>query len=247
MSKSPDQQLEDSAPTNVGGTSRMVISIGLLLYLSIVVLGPLSNPISSAHLTDPLSRIVAPVHQTMFLGHGYRFFGPDPGPSHILEFKIKKADMSLVEGHFPDREVHWPRLRYHRWFMLSETIYEESVGLIDENQHEEILANMNAEIEVLRMQNELPAMNQLVRQRNESEESYQFLKRRLQALLQQLADYLLRKHSGQSVEIFLRERLIARPVDVQSRIRLTDTRFLSEPNSLGVFTASRSGEIEVLE
>lgn len=243
-------KIDESDPTNsiaLGATPRIVLSIGLVLYLAIVILGPLSNPISSANLTDPLSRQVAPVHQAMFLGHGYRFFGPDPGPSHILEYKIKHADNSVIEGHFPDREVHWPRLRYHRWFMLSETIYEESVGLIEENQHEEILADMNAEIENLRMQNELPAMNKLVKQRNQSEASHQFLKRRLRTMLQQLADYLLRENNGQSVEIFLRERLIARPVDVQSRVRLTDTRFLSEANSLGVFTATKSGSIEVLE
>jgi hypothetical protein len=25
----------------------------------------------------------------------------------------------IAEGRFPDREMHWPRLRYHRYFMLS--------------------------------------------------------------------------------------------------------------------------------
>ena len=109
---------------------RFLLSIGITGYLLIVLLGPLSNPIASNNLTGPLSQMVAPVHQSLFLGHGYRFFGPDPSPSHIVEFRIAQANEESITGKFPDREKHWPRLLYHRWFMLSETIYEDRAPLM---------------------------------------------------------------------------------------------------------------------
>ena len=228
-------------------TARAIISVAIVMYLLVVLLGPMSNPISSANFTEPLSRIVSPIHESLFLGHGYRFFGPDPGPSHIVEYKIKLSDDSISEGRFPDREKHWPRLRYHRWFMLSETIYEESINLVDENQHQQMLRDMNAEIENLRLNGELPSMQQLVVQRDRLEENYQYSRNRLDEMLQQLANFLLADYEGKSIELFLRERLIARPVDIQSRVRLTDPRFLSDPISLGEFTATSNQDVEVIE
>lgn len=228
----------------VSPAARSILTVLILIYLSIVLLGPLSNPISSANLTDPLARKIAPVHQAMFLGHGYRFFGPDPGPSHILEYEITKQDNSKFTGKFPDRELIWPRLRYHRWFMLSETIYEESLGLVDEQQHAEMLDGMNVEIEELRLRNERATMDSLVREREQTKENNSYLEKRIGNLLNSLAQSLLAQHGGDSIELKMRERLIARPVDVQSRVKLTDRRFLSDPKSLGTFTARTTGDME---
>jgi hypothetical protein len=49
----------------------------------------------------------------MYLDHGYFFFAPNPGPSHLVGIR----DQSVL---FPDRKEQWPRLLYHRYFMLSE-------------------------------------------------------------------------------------------------------------------------------
>jgi hypothetical protein len=57
------------------------------------------------------------------LTHGYKFFGPDPGPSHLIRYDVERADGSHVQGVFPDRKEHWPRLFYHRHFMLSEFVH----------------------------------------------------------------------------------------------------------------------------
>ena len=105
--------------------TRRLISVALLAWLAILILGPLSNPVGSEHLTKPLAEKVSPLHRMMFLGHGYRFFAPDPGPSHLVEYEIKLADGSTINGMFPDKDgpMTFPRLNYHRWFMLSETIW----------------------------------------------------------------------------------------------------------------------------
>jgi hypothetical protein len=60
-----------------------------------------------------LRRGLGPYVDWMYLDHGYFFFSPNPGPSHLVGIR----DQSVV---FPDRKEQWPRLLYHRYFMLSE-------------------------------------------------------------------------------------------------------------------------------
>lgn len=62
-----------------------------------------------------------------YLNHGYAFFAPDPGPSHLMrvEFEKENADGKVVSDQwmFPDLKKQWPRLLYHRHFMLSEFLH----------------------------------------------------------------------------------------------------------------------------
>jgi hypothetical protein len=60
--------------------------------------------------------------QAMYLDHGYRFFAPDPGEeSHLVRYDLKFADGHTEKNQFfPSRSEHWPRLWYHRYFMLAE-------------------------------------------------------------------------------------------------------------------------------
>ncbi len=52
----------------------------------------------------------------MYLSHGYFFFAPNPGPAHLLEIRVEPSRVEL----WPDRKAQWPRLLYHRHFMLTE-------------------------------------------------------------------------------------------------------------------------------
>ena len=56
------------------------------------------------------------------LANGYRFFAPEPGPSHLIRYEVTLPDGTRKEGFFPDRAHHQPRLLYHRYFMLSEFV-----------------------------------------------------------------------------------------------------------------------------
>ncbi len=47
-------------------------------------------------------------------------FSPNPGPSHLFHYTLTLPDGTTRRGYFPNREEHWPRLLYHRYFMLSE-------------------------------------------------------------------------------------------------------------------------------
>lgn len=74
-----------------------------------------------------LKGLVGPYMEAMYLEHGYFFFAPNPGPTHLLQCEVRPrssepnanqpATATLL---LPDRKTHWPRLDYHRHFMLSE-------------------------------------------------------------------------------------------------------------------------------
>ncbi len=233
-------------------TRRGLVSLGLLIYLFIVVMGPVTNPIYTEELTGPLGRVLAPAHQAMYLGHGYRFFAPDPGPSHMLVFRVSRNDGSQVDARFPDKNVIWPRLMYHRWFMLSETIFEEYRGLppsqevepvrtaamgkdvllLDQKAIEEDFAasqkNLKDQIDLFIEKGALGLAKQLQQIHARNERGYRVGEQRRKLLVDAVGRELLRRYSGERVEMFLQERAIALPTDVVLNTKLTDPRFLSE-------------------
>lgn len=66
-----------------------------------------------------LAEGMRPYLDLAYLNHGYGFFAPDPGPSFLIRYTAELADGSTVEESFPDLARQWPRLRYHRHFMLT--------------------------------------------------------------------------------------------------------------------------------
>ncbi len=75
-----------------------------------------------------LGETAKPYSQWLYLDHGYFFFAPNPGPGHLIRCSLsREKDVELTESEasastrfFPNRKLDWPRLRYHRYFMLSE-------------------------------------------------------------------------------------------------------------------------------
>ena len=86
-------------------------------------LAPTVDSQTSANLW--LLQKLEPYLDACYLNHGYNFFAPDPGVSLLIRYTIEREDGSPYEGTFPDVRKQWPRLRYHRHFMLS----SHSVGL----------------------------------------------------------------------------------------------------------------------
>ncbi len=64
--------------------------------------------------------VFRPYLEGLNLNHGYHFFAPEPGPSHLVHFELRFDDGRVEQGIFPNVQQHQPRLRYHRHFMLSE-------------------------------------------------------------------------------------------------------------------------------
>jgi hypothetical protein len=98
----------------------------LCVHLLAVFMPPFafqSSPIRGlgSPLVENILRLLRPYTELAYLNHGYAFFAPDPGPSHLL-----RAELRFDDGRppqfltMPDIGRHWPRLLYHRYFMLSE-------------------------------------------------------------------------------------------------------------------------------
>lgn len=125
MSK-PESMVVPSPPTRRGfpwpPAVRLLVSSALLVYLAAVIAPPLAGPPPASELAMAALQPLRPLVGTLFLGHGYRFFAPNPGPGHSIQWSMQMADESTRSGSIPDREADWPRLLYHRRFMIAEKI-----------------------------------------------------------------------------------------------------------------------------
>ena len=66
-----------------------------------------------------LHKFFTPYLNLTYTNHGYEFFAPDPGGSHIIRYRVASPSGEMVEGEFPNRQQQWPRLFYHRHMMLA--------------------------------------------------------------------------------------------------------------------------------
>ncbi|MBX3415562.1 MAG: hypothetical protein KF708_22955 [Pirellulales bacterium] len=100
---------------------KVAISVALAVHLLAVFAGPFSVEPSSM-LSGYLWRALRPYLEAAYLNHGYHFFAPEPGPSHLIRYVAELPDGTTREGIFPNLAEHQPRLFYHRHFMMSEFI-----------------------------------------------------------------------------------------------------------------------------
>jgi hypothetical protein len=94
----------------------------LVPYLAALVIAPLAGPPPASALAQAILQPFRPLLGAVHLGHGYRFFAPDPGPGHAIRWEATLPDGSSRTGSIPDRGADWPRLLYHRRFMVAEKI-----------------------------------------------------------------------------------------------------------------------------
>jgi len=102
--------------------ARAIATLLLLPYLAAVVIAPLAGPPPASRLAQAILQPFRPLLGAVHLGHGYRFFAPDPGPGHTIRWTVTRADGSTESGMIPDRDADRPRLLYHRRFMVAEKI-----------------------------------------------------------------------------------------------------------------------------
>jgi hypothetical protein len=112
----------EHAESRLAPRLRILISAAVVYHLLAVLIGAwIGSP-----PTSPFADVVARPFRTYIaaadLNHGYRFFAPNPGPSHLFRYRLTHDDGSTSDGYFPNRSEHWPRLLYHRYFMLSENL-----------------------------------------------------------------------------------------------------------------------------
>src|SRR4051812_31888803 len=106
---------------------KLLISVLLVLHVAAIVSPPLAFACRSrggeSGAARALARFFQPYAGAFFFDHGYAFFAPDPGPNHLVDYKVEFKDgRPLIKGRFPDLAAERPRLLYHRYFMLSEAL-----------------------------------------------------------------------------------------------------------------------------
>jgi hypothetical protein len=195
---------------------RRLASALILAHLATVFIAPWSAPPPAPLLAGRAARVVSPYLQAAYLNHGYRFFAPDPGPSHLVRYELVGADGSAIRGRIPDPAKHRPRLLYHRHFMITEMLFNR-LNLIEEIPPDaELPSSERAAIE---------RENQLVRQS-------------VQSVLQGIAQQLLDQYDGQRVQLYLVEHAIPYPQDVLQGMRLDSPELYTDLADLGEFRKS---------
>lgn len=185
--------------------ARVVGSVLIGFHLAAIVVAPWSAPPSSP-LAQRAAEPFQPYLRAAYLNHGYHFFAPEPGPSHLVRYELKMPDGSVKSGRFPDLNEHQPRLLYHRHFMLTEFL------------------------------NQLPPDPKSEEQwRSQPDWRLQQLSDGQRLLARGYADHLLHKHGAESVKLYMVRHHFPAPVDVQEGMKLDDPNlYLEKP--LGAFT-----------
>jgi hypothetical protein len=96
----------------------LLVNVWLIYHLAAIVIAPWSVPPSS-RLVQNAWRTVGAYVQVLFLNHGYHYFAPEPGNSTLVAYVLELPDGKSETGRIPNRGI-WPRLLYHRHFMLTE-------------------------------------------------------------------------------------------------------------------------------
>jgi hypothetical protein len=182
---------------------RLLFSILIIGHLLALILPPLSvqtrGPAGQSPSVSTALEWVEPYSQLLYIDRGYAFFAPDPGPSHLIQVAITNPDGQRIERRYPDLDQQWPRLLYHRHFMLSEFLHE----IYHPPGPPEELQNANPQ-----------------------EAKYWSLSRsRYERIRKSIIDHLRHEYPGDSVAIARIEHLLPNLLDYQQEpVELTDER-----------------------
>lgn len=184
---------------------RAVVSVLIALHLAAVFSAPCAGPPPSSPLERNIAGLFEPYLQAAFLNHGYRFFAPNPGPSHLIRYELIDADGQATSGRFPNLSEHQPRLLYHRHFMLSETIFSLTRPITDP-----------------------PANFTSVEEHEAYERDAKAAREISEPLLTAVARDLKQRHGAQRVKLFMVQHDIPRPDQTAAGMKLDDPSLFRE-------------------
>ncbi|NND98589.1 MAG: hypothetical protein HKN47_14810 [Pirellulaceae bacterium] len=199
---------QTDAPSTSNGSSdapaaspvvRSLLSLLICGHLLAVALPPLAFQTGNSAIVGSLIAPLAPYAEFLYLDRGYAFFAPDPGPSHLIEAAVTQGSGERIETKYPSLDRQWPRLKYHRHFMLAEFLTEiyQPPG----------------------PPRELAAVDPL------AAEQWVRLRARYEHVRQSMVDHLRHTHNDKPVEIRRIEHLIPSPQEyLQGEFSINDPR-----------------------
>lgn len=181
---------------------------------------------SSSPFADGVMSWMRPYVSFMFLDHGYFFFAPNPGPSHLVQYKVEFADgRKPMEGVFPNLQEEQPRLLYHRHFMLAESLQNAFVP--PEEPQAPRLPNTLSQAERRSLEAEQKKILAL------QTAAWKHRREQYELLRKSFEDHLLAKYGGSQVTITRREHLLLSPDEFLRKGRRLDLpeTYISLPES----------------
>lgn len=209
----------EAKPWGIG--RRRIVTVLLLLHLIAIVSAPLAGPPPASDLSRRLESLFLPYLRAGILGHGYRFFAPNPGPSHLVRYEVTMPDGRVENHRFPDTAEQWPRLYYHRHFMVAEQV-NQLVQLPSSEAFAAEIQERQKLIEELKQSGNRDLGKRLEEGLFIDQSAYERQRRMRDGLLEGLAKYFLRFHSGEAIRIYSVRHPIPAPDEVATGYRLDD-------------------------
>ncbi len=127
---------EHKRPEKLATHWRILLSLCVICQLLAVIAEPFQfftrSPRGVSEAAIPVRTVLTPYIEFAYLNHGYFFFAPEPGPSHLMDCRLTFDDGRKANLRFPDRKAQWPRLLYHRHFMMAENLHQLWVPPVDD-------------------------------------------------------------------------------------------------------------------
>ena len=106
-------------------SARRMATVMILFHIAAVVIAPWSSPPPSSDLSRSLASLDSTLPEVDVVGQRLPLFRTRSRAQPLGTVRIAAAGRVIGQGTFPDRKRHWPRLLYHRQFMISEMIASE--------------------------------------------------------------------------------------------------------------------------
>lgn len=114
------QRAKPRKPGQVPVWLKIIVSLLVAWHITAVFLAPLSIQPASPLVQKIAQNYMQWYLDALYLNHGYHFFAPEPGAGHLIRYQLTDDAGRVSEGEFPSKKDNWPRLLYHRYFMLAE-------------------------------------------------------------------------------------------------------------------------------
>ena len=215
IASSPERKLAPNSPTfTLPLAWRIGLSALLLAHLSAVFLPPFQFACrvgngSSSPVADFMVSWFRPYIAAMYLDHGYFFFAPNPGPTHLVDYKVEFDDgRAPITGRFPSLAEHQPRLKYHRHFMISEALH---------NQYEPPTPPPEPSPPALNAQ-QTDREKKIQAQRKEAHQiafaEWKHRRQQYEAMTKSIEEHLVKTHGGSKATITRVEHRLLNPFEV---------------------------------
>ncbi len=199
---------------------KLAASALLAVHVTAVFIGPFAFACNSSGpdpspFAEAVYRCFRPYLSALYLNHGYSFFAPDPGPAHLVDYRVEFGDgREPITGRFPNLKLQRPRLLYHRYFMIAESLNNRFVPPDPLPEPSPPPLTASADERALYQQARLQYSRQLA--------AYNHARAQYTAMQRSLREHLQHVHGGQRVTLTRIEHRLLSPDEVQFADRQID-------------------------